>query len=439
LRQEVTQTITLQQKLGPEGTIIAAGQPLRSGLPLTAVVAYITREGTSASSTDAEGLPTSPGDASVLYSRKKLAVGDSYQVVSSLSVVDQESLRGAGTAYPSWVVPRYLQLPETLPERVSSLAEQITAGLETPYDKAVAVESYLRQLPYNEQIEGPAPGQDGVDYFLFEAQQGYCDYYASAMVVMLRSVGVPARYVRGFSQGAKVEGAYHILERDGHAWPELFFPNYGWVEFEPTAGEPVLIRPVSQQNDAAGLGGERPPDERDRGPDDLFEGRIPQPMPTPVPETFLQRIGWFAVGILVVALLVAGLTVALALRRQQRIEGLHLTERVYEDLVSWSSRLLKIRPLAHQTPNEYGSAVVEALPTGRQPVSRIIESYVGYRFGGQAVDENQVQEAWAATQRVLWRRWLQRRGERVRTVLRRVLFAPPKEPGQGQQGEPGGD
>ncbi|NIN97916.1 MAG: transglutaminase, partial [Anaerolineae bacterium] len=89
-------------------------------------------------------------------------------------------LRSAGTDYPTWVTARYLQLPSTLPNRVRALAEDITKDYDNPYDKVTALEGYLRTIPYNELINAPPPGQDGVDYFLFDNRQGYCDYYASA-------------------------------------------------------------------------------------------------------------------------------------------------------------------------------------------------------------------------------------------------------------------
>jgi transglutaminase-like putative cysteine protease len=424
LRREVTQTITLLQDLGPQKTIAAAGQPLRSGLPLKAVVTYVAQEEEDLRQlSDDSVLPPLPGDPSTLYSRDPLEAEDAYWVVSSVSRADQESLGQAGTDYPDWVVPRYLELPDSLPERVPLLAEEITAGLETPHEKALAIESYLREIPYTEQIDGPAPGQDGVDYFLFDAKEGYCDYYSSAMVVMLRSVGVPARYVRGYGQGTKEEGVYHILEMDGHAWPEVFFPNYGWIEFEPTAGEPVLVRPRSldtggSANSEGGFGDER---GRDEMIDDLVDHGASGELYEPTPESFLQRaVRW---GGLTLAFLAPGLAVVAVLmfRRHRRIEGLSVAERVYDDLVNGVRRLLKISPLAHQTPNEYGNAVAELLPAGRQPVERIVAAYVGYRFGGRTTDDGQVEAAWQETQRALWHGWLQRQGKRLRSLPRRVL------------------
>ena len=261
LRAEITQTITVLRDWSTADALIAAAQPLRSGLPLRASVAFLTEPETEAEQPTATAeltalptgaaasasasaapsaeagatespsatappptptpLPPAPGDPSAIHSQRSLFAGTSYQVLSSLTGVDQESLREAGTDYPDWVVPRYLQLPESLPERVRLLAEQLTEGLDSPYDQAVAIEGALRRIPYDDQIEGPGLRQDGVDYFLFEAQAGYCDYYASSMVVLLRSVGVPARYVRGYSEGKSEDGVYHLLESDGHAWPEV--------------------------------------------------------------------------------------------------------------------------------------------------------------------------------------------------------------------------
>jgi transglutaminase-like putative cysteine protease len=226
-------------------SLIAAGQPLRAGLPLRAAVTFIRQEEDLVRAPDGSSFPTAPGDPSALYPRQRLAAGEGYQVLSSLTQVDEESLRQAGTSYPSWVVPRYLQLPESLPERVRLLAAEVTEGLTNPYDQTKAIEQFLRRFPYNDQIEGPGRGEDGVDYFLFDEQAGYCDYYASAMVTMLRSLGVPARYVRGYSEGRQEEGVYRLLESDGHAWPEVFFPGYGWVEFErsPRMARRRLNRP----------------------------------------------------------------------------------------------------------------------------------------------------------------------------------------------------
>jgi transglutaminase-like putative cysteine protease len=391
-------------------------------------VAFITYDEDLGRRTDLYAIPPEPGDPSALYPRRALAAGESYQVYSSLTEADEESLRQAGTSYPQWVVPRYLQLSDSFPERVKSLAEQITEGLDTPYDKAKAIEGYLRQIPYDDQISGPRPGQDGVDYFLFDAQTGYCDYYASAMVVMSRSVGVPARYVRGYSQGTRVDGVYRLLESDGHAWPEVFFPGYGWVEFEPTGGEPALNRPSGQASEET----DRPPLDPSRLPLNLDDAPVldmergsPGPGGTVETPPLWQRLrlwGWVLLSLPILG--AAGFGV-LAVRRRRHIEGLSAAERVYEDLVSWVRRLLRIEPLAHQTPLEYAAVVSQHVPKGQPAVERIAGLYVEERFGGRAVSGADAEAAWSQAWPVLCRRWLERRLERVRRIW--WLLVPPQE------------
>jgi hypothetical protein len=330
------------------------------------------------------------------------------------------------------VVPRYLQLPDSLPQRVRLLAEQITAEREAPYDKAKAVEGYLRTITYNEEIRRPSPGQDGVDYFLFEAREGYCSYYASAMVVMLRAVGIPARYVEGYSRGQAEEGVYHLLESDGHAWPEVYFPGYGWTEFEPTAGEPVLSRPRSQDGEDA-VGPVRGPDREQPVPDDLAGDEFDQgdagPVPTPQPLTLLQRVGWpggLALGVLALGLVA---TVLLAMRRSRRIRDMTVAERVYEDLVNWVRRLLGLSPLAHQTPHEYAGIVSESVPRGRQAVEWIADLYVEERFGAKTVASEDAEAAWRQAWSSLWRRWIGRRLDRIRGFWWRLV--PPRDRADG--------
>jgi transglutaminase-like putative cysteine protease len=432
LRFEMTQTVKLFRNWNPDEPLIAAAQPLRIGLPVRAAVSFLTDENGEGDSPDAPRLVSVPNDPSALYSHRALGAGEEYQVTSSLTEVDQESLRQAGTLYPDWVVPRYLQLPDSLPGRVRLLAEQLTEGLETPYERARAIERYLRQYQYDEDIEGPRRNQDGVDYFLFEARAGYCDYYSSAMVVMLRAVGVPARYVRGYSVREREEGVYHLLESDGHAWPEVFFPGYGWVEFEPTGGEPPLNRPRSQEPDERNPVAD--PEQQQPIPDDLdpmrdFEraGGLLGPEP-PEELSLWQRLGvWKWVGL---ALIVLG-AVAIALytiRRRRQIEGLSVAARVYEDLVNWVRRLLRIEPMAHQTPNEFAGIVVQQVPRSRQAVERIAGLYVEERFGGKDVSGDEAEDAWRQTWPTLWQRWIQRRLEVVQRF--RWRFVPPKEPAQ---------
>jgi transglutaminase-like putative cysteine protease len=191
----------------------------------------------------------SPGDTFGIYIDSALLSGEddpfqNYWVDAVLPTASERELRDAGWEYPQWVLERYLALPETIPDRVIALARDLTATAPTPYDQALAIESYLRTFPYTLDVPFPSAGQDVADYFLFELQRGYCDYYATSMVVLSRAAGLPARLAIGYASGAydPDNGRYIVTGADAHAWPEIYFPGYGWIEFEPTAGLPPLER-----------------------------------------------------------------------------------------------------------------------------------------------------------------------------------------------------
>jgi hypothetical protein len=170
---------------------------------------------------------------------------ETYRADSMVQIHSITELRAAGYNYPGWMISRYMSLPETVPDSVLTLARDLTATQTNPYDRAVAIENYLRQFPYNLNVSTGPAGVDIVEYFLFSLQEGYCDYYASAMVVLARAAGMPARYVVGYIGEHYDESleAYVITADQAHAWAEIYFPEYGWIKFEPTGGRPAIERP----------------------------------------------------------------------------------------------------------------------------------------------------------------------------------------------------
>lgn len=169
----------------------------------------------------------------------------SYKADVYIPDVTIDELRNASTVYPEEISDRYLLLPQDLPGRVVRLAEQITDGKRNPYDKAKAIESYLRtNYPYDLDVPAPPQDEDVADYFLFELRRGYCDYYATSMVVLARARGVPARFVSGYSPGSyeAPNAQYVVREMNAHSWVEVYFPEIGWIEFEPTGSEPEIER-----------------------------------------------------------------------------------------------------------------------------------------------------------------------------------------------------
>jgi transglutaminase-like putative cysteine protease len=174
-----------------------------------------------------------------------LRSGETYQVDAILNNPNLQQLREAGTDYPAWVTKKYLQMPQNFSPRITQLAEEITAEAETPFDKTAAITRYLRStIEYAPTVPEAPRNKDMLEWILFEYQKGYCVYYASAEVLMLRSIGIPARMVVGFAQGERDGNSYIVRKLNAHAWPEVYFPGIGWVEFEPTGNQPVLERPL---------------------------------------------------------------------------------------------------------------------------------------------------------------------------------------------------
>ena len=179
----------------------------------------------------------------------------SYRVDARVPLFGETELRDVAWAISPYIADRYLALPDGVSGRVRALARDLTVTEPTPYDRALAIEDHLRQFPYTLDLPAPPADREIADYFLFDLQRGYCDYYATTMVVLARAAGLPARLATGYVGGTFDEEANAtIVTADlAHAWPELYFPGHGWIPFEPTAGRAVLERP---EEEAAEIGEE---------------------------------------------------------------------------------------------------------------------------------------------------------------------------------------
>jgi hypothetical protein len=158
-----------------------------------------------------------------------------YYGYSRLPALNPAKLRAASTEYPAEIRDVYLQLPP-MDARIAALAKGVAAKARTPYDKAVATENYLRtRFTYTLELTGK-PGDEPLAHFLFETHAGHCEYFASAMTIMLRTLGIPSREVNGFLPGEfnDLAGDYIVRASDAHSWVEAYFPGSGWVTFDPT-------------------------------------------------------------------------------------------------------------------------------------------------------------------------------------------------------------
>ncbi len=171
-----------------------------------------------------------------------------YSAVSDTTLPPVSKLRLAGSDYPAHIRQDDLSLPPLDP-RIAMLARQVAKQAANNYDRAQAIDRYLRRnFAYTLEPTGISP-QHPLSSFLFVARKGYCSYFASAMAVMLRSLGIPSRLVSGFRNGVynQVGGDFIVRADDAHSWVEAYFPPYGWVPFDPTPATPAGLadQPVS--------------------------------------------------------------------------------------------------------------------------------------------------------------------------------------------------
>ena len=385
-RTLVTTTIELAQTR-TDGLVMVGGALASTSLPVLIQHGYLAISG--------EVLPNFTETATVVTDAPLEATWV-YTVATYLSTVDERSLRESGTTYPEWVRVAYLQLPDTLPLRVRELAASIVrdAGAVTPYDKALAIQAYLRALPYNDQRPVPPEDRDWVDWFLFDAPGGYCDDFTSAMVVLLRAEGVPARWVQGYAGGEldPDRRVYLVRENVAHSWPEVYFPGYGWQRFEPTPAPyaSVPVRPAFPPADEAerpgvtsGLGGAlsdpeamlREMIERNTGPAIGDESVLQREIEARRAQERL-RLAAIVGGTLTLILALVGV---LLLWLRWDVRGLSPAAAAYARLTrlaGWAG----ITAPPEATPYEYAALIRERIPHQAYVIDRIVGDFVAERY-----------------------------------------------------------
>ncbi len=334
-----------------------------------------------------------------------LAAGSTYSVLSEVSSADLQTLRSvpmpanapalpasvdeplSPDVYDQSVLNAYVQLPNNLDPRIHALAQRITANSPTMYDKAVALETYLRtHYSYSLDVQRPAE-EDGVAWFLFDGNhKGFCNYFASAMAVMARSVGIPARVVAGYTHGTYDANHRQWVVRgsDAHAWTQIDFAGYGWVNFEPSQSFDTFTRPLPDQFsasvdngigaavgagvNAASLGRRRAGDPG--GPDTGGDSSVADA--NAQAQQLRQEMG-FTIGSLVLLALFTGILFAAWWRRLFRRYGLpvQLYGRICT-LANWAG--IKFEP--SQTPYEYIQTLVTSTPNEAEMLERLGDIYV---------------------------------------------------------------
>ena len=373
----------------------AAAETVAGVLPTSFVLESIERDssGSVVNAVIGEIVPSEPDVLAVRAAGGAAEAGEPYQLTASVSSAEPEELRTAGEEYAPWLWSRYTQLPPDMPPRVAELARSITGGEETPYDKAVAIEQYLKHsYTYNLAIDPPPFGADGVDHFLFESGQGYSEYFGSAMTVLMRSLGVPARMTTGYTTGNLADGShiYVVTDRHSHGWTEVFFPGYGWIPFEPTPGRdiPVAIPPEERARMASSAADtsdvddllceiEEECEDFEDGLDesDLVAGDAINTGWTSTARSILPWIGGAAAVVVALALSVWGLwrwlfapprDVPGAYRRLRRL-----------------GRFASIPQREYQTPHQWAGMLASAVPEQGEEIRRIVNAYARHTYAGR--------------------------------------------------------
>lgn len=449
-RTDVEQTIRIL--LTANNLVYSAPQPVEYGLPVKVELDCVTAPGSFECVN--QGLEV---DAAIAKSIEPVRVDDTYPMVSSVSIAGADALRSAGTDYPGWVTEKYLQGVGQVTPRLAQLTTDIIAasGATTPYDQAKAIERWLRQnIAYNESIPAPPPGVDPVDWAVFDLKEGYCNYYASAMILMLRTIGIPSRMAAGFSEGEfnPSTNTYLVRERDAHTWVEVYFPGHGWVEFEPTADEQPLEREGDSTPEppnvtatpfptatptAIPTNTPNPQDQPQQTPTPTPQQpeqdplnpptATPTPTPTPIPpvpqetkvdsdsETpnILKIFFWFILVLVVTILVLAGgVAFTIWWVEHRGLGGLNLIEKAYARMGIYG-KWLGINLIPEETPEERRQELVKNVPEGKKPINDITELYVENRFAPprsttKEADETEAKLAWGEARMAFIRRKFQK-------------------------------
>lgn len=424
-RQIITQTIELANE-NSSGLLIFGGQFASANIPVAIQNGVlVTNNGNAVPNFD---------ETSAVFADTPIQASTPFTVSAYISTIDEQSLRLAGDNYPDWIKSHYLQLPASVTDRTRAKALEVTqqVGAVNPYDQAKAIQDYLRTLTYDETRPRPPEDGDWVDHFLFTSQRGYCDDFATSMVVLLRSLNVPARLAQGYAGGSLDPklNAYVVRESVGHSWPEVYFPGYGWQRFEPTPASYASVpsRPALPQNDVAdpSSGLSAPPISQSEAEDRLRRLLEEQELRSSGSNLSLEelrreqearqaaeRTRQLAIGGGVLAVLLAAAGIFLLMLRRE-VQGLSPANAAYTRLArmaGWAGL-----PYTEQrTPYEYGRELGRAMPTERDAIGRIVDAYVSERYSPtQRATTNDLNQDWLSIRKPLLMRLFSRIGASAR-------------------------
>jgi hypothetical protein len=280
------------------------------------------------------------------------------------------------------------------------LARDLTATAPAPYEGAKAIESYLRSFPYTLEVEAPPAGHDVADYFLFDLRKGYCDYYATSMVVLARAAGIPSRLVVGYASGrhGPNNAQYIVTEADAHSWVEVYFPDIGWVEFEPTAARPEVERPAEVALPSVPSPEQQP-------------GLLVSPWGNPAWLRWLDRL-WILVAISLVSLMVLDFV---KIRRLSALAPEETIRVIYREMIKHAGHLAVPVKISH-TPREFAGTLLSSLTVltslvhGQKvlapatfEINELVELYTRTAYSQHLPGESDQERAVATWAHLIWR------------------------------------
>jgi transglutaminase-like putative cysteine protease len=349
-----------------------------------------------------------------------------YIVTVEYSTATATDLAAASSEYPEWLAP-YATFPNRyrapdVEQKIHDLAVGVVtaAGATNPYDQARAIEAYLRdpsKFTYSLDAKTPA-GVDPIEYFLFTSRKGYCEFFATAMGDMLRSLGIPTRLVNGFGPGTfdNQTQQYIVRGEDAHTWVEVYFPQYGWIPFEPTADNQSIYQTIPRGGSATCL--------RDNGCDTPTSGGVTLPAGTPGSQGVNRgerndapgvSVGGFRVSAVdansimrigggVVAVLLLLLVVIARYLRPRSVMAVWKRTLTLANLAGAQRR-------PGETPFEVGRRLQRTFPETAEPVRALADGFVVAAYAPPEIASTarpSVMEAWTSLRPMLLRRVLAR-------------------------------
>jgi transglutaminase-like putative cysteine protease len=371
----------------------------------------------------------------------KLASGETYKVISYISGADVATLQTVPmpqfaptlpsdpqalppvTYFAPGILKIYTQVPSTLNASIKQLAFTITANAPTMYDKVTELEKYLRTYTYDSTIQAPPAGQEGINWFLNIEKRGFCNYFASAMVMMARELGIPARVAVGYTNGngqydAK-SGLYSVLGTNAHAWAQIYFAGYGWINFEPSATFNPFTRPVTSTTSNTGItnaSGTPVPSRTRTAGQNVPQETDPGSLGNTNSGNSLAAQVRMDVGIVILVLLVFIIGGLLYFRLWWRklFRGLSTPRAIYGRvgvLAGWAG----MQHPPGQTPTEYMQALVAVAPEEKATFERLGDIYTRERWADPASKDSGDMQASLTL-------WNSLRPRLVRYVLRHPYF-----------------